>query len=167
MADTTSPRPTSPGPRRRWRTWLLIVSLGLNLAVVGMVAGIILRGPPDRAMSGPALWSYARALPEPYRDDLRRALRESRGDWAPSRDALRNQRQALASALVAEPYDPGRVTGLLEEELLLGADLGRRSMTLLAAQIARMSPGDRAAFAERLREPPASGHPGRGTRRPE
>jgi hypothetical protein len=53
---------TSPRPRP-WQRWLLYASLGLNLAFVGLVAGAIMRGPPEVGLPGPALWHYARALP--------------------------------------------------------------------------------------------------------
>lgn len=147
MAETAPPKPS-----RRWRDWLLVASLGLNLVVLGLVAGAILRGPPERPMAGPALGHYARALPDPYRRDLGRALRASRRDWAPGRDALRGQRTALAAALTAEPYDPARVAGLLEQELTLATDLGDRGVALLMTQIDRMGPEDRAAFAGRLQQ---------------
>jgi uncharacterized membrane protein len=150
----------TPRGRRRWRDWLLVASLGLNLAVVGLVAGAAFRGPPDRPMIGPALWTYARALPDPYRRDLGQELRRSRNDWAPTRDALRGQREALASALTSEPYDRERVAGLLARELELASELGDRGIALLVGQIDRMDPAARAAFAERLRNP----HPRRGGR---
>lgn len=143
---------TAPKRPRRWRDWLLVASLGLNLAILGLAAGAILRGPPERMAAGPGLWHYARALPDPYRHDLGQALRTSRRDWAPSRDALRGQREALAVALTAEPYDPTRVAGLIQEELQLAADLGDRGAGMLLAQIERMSPADRAVFAERLQQ---------------
>ena len=147
MAETAPLRPA-----RRWRDRLLVASLGVNLVVLGLVAGVILRGPPERPMAGPALWHYARALPDPYRRDLGRELRASRPDWAPGRDALRGQRAELAAALTAEPYDPARVAELLRQELALATELGDRGIAMLLGQIGRMSPEDRAAFAERLRE---------------
>jgi uncharacterized membrane protein len=143
---------TAPGKPRRWRDWLLIASLGVNLAILGLAAGAILRGPSERMAAGPGLWHYARALPDPYRRDLGQELRTSRRDWAPSRDALRGQREALAQALTADPYDPARVAGIIGEELRLAADLGDRGAGLLLGQIERMSPSDRAAFADRLRQ---------------
>lgn len=148
MAETTPAR-----GRRRWRDWLLVASLGLNLAVLGLVAGAAYRGPPERPIVGPALWGYARALPEPYRHDLGQELRQSRQDWAPMRDALRGQREALAAALTADPYDPARVSALLERELQLAAELGSRGVVMLVGQIERMGAAERAAFAERLRQP--------------
>ncbi len=157
---TPLPPPSQTRPPRRWLRWLLVASLGLNLLLLGLAAGAVLRGPPDRFGAGPALGYYAHALPDPYRRDLGRELRASRGDWAPTRDALRDQRLAFAAALTADPYDQDRVEALLAEEQTFASSLGARARNLLAAQIARMDPEARAAFAERLRERPR--HPGRG-----
>ena len=68
-----------PGRRRRWMTWALVASLGLNLLGLGLIGGAWLKGPPPGPMPGVALWRYARAMPDPYRHDLGRALRDSRG----------------------------------------------------------------------------------------
>ena len=154
MTETTTPLPppSQPRPVRRWLRWLLVASLGLNLLLLGLAAGAILRGPPDRVRAGPALGYYAHALPNPYRRDLGRELRASRGDWAATRDALRDQRLAFAAALTAEPYDQDRVEALLAEEQSFATSLGARARALLAAQIARMDPEARAAFAERLQD---------------
>ncbi len=140
----------TPRPARRWHRWLLLASLGLNLAFLGLVAGAVLRGPPERLAGGPALWSYARALPEPFRDDLRTAMHASRHDWSGPRDRLRQQRAALAEALVAEPFDAARVAEVLGQELALSSDLADRGTEMLLAQIARMTPVERAAYAAAL-----------------
>ncbi|HMQ94735.1 MAG TPA: periplasmic heavy metal sensor [Amaricoccus sp.] len=150
----------TPPPARPWRRWLLLASLGLNLAFVGLFAGAVLRGPPERPVGGPELWSYARALPEPYRDDLRDAMRASRRDWDEPRDRLRRQRGALAEALVAEPFDPEEVAAVLGRELALSSQLAGRGTDLLMAQIVRMTPGERAAYAEALRRNRRHGPPG-------
>lgn len=147
MSDVTA----EPRPPRPWRRWLLLASLGLNLAFVGLVAGAVLRGPPEALAGGPALWSYARALPEPFRDDLRAAMHASRQDWSGPRDRLRHQRAALAEALVAEPFDAARVADVLGQELALSSDLADRGTEMLLAQIARMTPDERAAYAAALR----------------
>ena len=83
-------RPRAPPPRLKWA---LVASLGLNLAVVGLIAGALVKGPPPRPLPGIALWHYARALPDPYRRDLGRALRDNRRDWIGPREALRGQRE--------------------------------------------------------------------------
>lgn len=142
----------SPPKARRWMTWALVVSVGLNLAMLGLAAGVLLKGPrPDR-VAGPALVQYARAMPRPYQRDLRRALRASRADWSGPREALRAQRGALADALVAEPFDAEAVLAILEREGALADDLAARGARLLMEQIGRMSAQDRAAYAAALRQ---------------
>ncbi len=148
MTDPVLPR----WPRlRRWLGPALVVSLGINLAVLGLVAGLALKGPPPAGPRGEiGLWRYGAALPEPFRRDLGRELRATRGDWAKPRDGLRAQSAALAAALTAEPYDPAAVAGVLQSERELLAALTRRGADLLLAQIAQMSPEQRAAYAEAL-----------------
>lgn len=146
MAD--SPPTTTKPPRAPWR-WVLIGSLCLNLALAGVIAGAVLKG-PDRPP--PGLWGYGRALPEPYREDLARALRDSRRDWIGPREALRGQRGALADALTANPYDPLAVAEVVTREPRIMDSLAQRGTRLLLDQINRMSPEDRASFAEALRK---------------
>ena len=135
-------------PRRRWLTWALVASLGLNLAFAGLVAGTLLKGPPPPPMLG--VGQYARALPEPYRRDLGQALRASRGDWIGPRDALRAQRAGMTAALTADPFDPDAVAKVLAGEMEILGDLSTRGRAMLLAEITRMSPADRAAYAEAL-----------------
>ena len=142
MADATPPG----RPRLKWA---LVASLGLNLVFVGLFAAAVFRGPPPPPM--PGLWHYARALPEPYRRDLGRALRESRRDWIGPRDALRAQQAAMAAALTAEPFDPDRRRAGPGERDEAHRRLSRpAAREILVAEIARMSPADRAAYAEAL-----------------
>jgi uncharacterized membrane protein len=145
---------------RSWLKWALVASLGLNLAVLGVIGGAILKGPPPGPMPGVALWHYARALPDPYRRDLGRALRDSRRDWIGRREALRGQRAALAAALTAEPFDAAAVAEVLADERRISGELAARGTELLVAQIARMTPEERAAYAAALME-----HHGRHGRR--
>jgi uncharacterized membrane protein len=139
-------------PERRWVRWALVASLGLNLAAAGLIGGALLKGPPPGPPPGISLGQYARALPDPYRKDLGRSLRESRRDWIGSRRALAAQEQALAAALTAEPFDPAMVEAVLAREAELTGDLAARGSAMLVAQIARMSPEERAAYAKALEE---------------
>jgi len=148
-------RPSEPR-RRRWLVPLLLVSLGINLAVLGLMAGLAFKGPPHGPGGEAGLWRYGAALPEPFRRDLGHELRASRGDWSGPRDGLRAQRAAFAAALTAEPFDPAAVAAVLASERALLDALTRRGADLLMAQIARMSPEQRADYAEALtrRGPP-------------
>lgn len=143
--------------RHTWMKRALVASVGLNLAFAGLVAGALVKGPPHTPWPGIALLQYARALPEPFRDDLGHALRDKGPAWKVPREALRGQREALASALTAEPYAPDTVAGLLARETRLTSDLSSRGAALLVEQIARMTPEERTAYATALRELPRHG----------
>jgi uncharacterized membrane protein len=135
-------------PARPWLKWALVASLGLNLVFAGLVGAAFFRGPPPPPV--PGLSHYARALPDPYRGDLGRALRESRRDWVGPRDALRGQKTAMAAALTADPFDPDAVAEVLAAETELIGELSARGRAILLQEISRMSPADRAAYAEAL-----------------
>ena len=137
---------------RNWLKWGLVASLGLNLAFAGLIAGAAYKGPPPAPWPGIALLQYARALPEPFRGDLERSLRDRSRDWKGPREALRGQREALATALTAEPFLPDTVATLLARESELTRELSGRGTALLLEQIARMTPEQRAAYATSLRE---------------
>jgi uncharacterized membrane protein len=143
--------PEAPS-RRRWLSWALVASLGLNLALVGLLAGVALHGGPRR-LTPPGLWHYARALPEAHREALGRELRARRAQWIGAREALRQNRRAMAAALTAQPFDPAAVAALLAEERRLTATLSEQGAEPLVAEIARMTPEERAAYAAALEEP--------------
>ena len=125
-----------------------------------LIAGALLQG-PAAGPPGPALWHYARALPDPYRHDLGRALRASRRDWIGPREALRGQRAALAAALTAEPFDAAAVAGVLRSRRALTGDLAARGATLLVDA----DRADVAGRARRLRRGAAEDRRGRDGRR--
>jgi uncharacterized membrane protein len=146
--------------RRRWLTLALLASIGLNLVFLGLAAGTALHGPPHR--DGPeGRWGPVAALPDPYRHDLMRAMRDERDSWIGRREAMRGQRAAMGAALTAEPFDPEAVRAALKRERDTGAELMRRGSDMLLDQIRRMSPADRAAYAEALTRERPPGRDGR------
>ena len=122
-----------PAPRPSRLKWLLIASLGLNLALVGVIAGAVIKGPHGPPAIG--LWNYGRALPEPYRHDLGAALRASRHDWIGPREALRGQRAALADRAGRRSLRPGRRGRGAGREPRLSDELAARGSRLLLEQI--------------------------------
>lgn len=148
------PTPAAAPPRRRWLGYALAASLAVNLAVLGLVAGLAFKGPPGRPGPEMGLWRYAAALPPPYRRDLQKELREGRQDWRAERARLGNQRAALAAALTAEPYDKTRVAAILTSEREMLEGLALRGSGLLLDLIDRMDAGARADYAARLLAPP-------------
>ena len=152
--SSTTPRWSSsmadaPLPRRPRLKWALVASLGLNLVFVGLFAAALFRGPPPPPM--PGLWHYARALPEPYRRDLGRALRDEppRLD-RPARRAPRPAGQHDGGADRRPLRSGRRRTRCSPARRELMGDLSTRGRALLLAEITRMSPAERAAYAEAL-----------------
>jgi uncharacterized membrane protein len=143
--------------------WLLIGSLAMNLAVLGIVAGAMLSG---RDGGGPhrgidiALGPFARALSD---DDRRAVMRDLRQDGRlqlPSRgDRNRNLAQ-LVSALRTEPFDPASLSALLNGQRDRALSVQATTQDALINRIAAMTPAARAAFADRLEAELRSGGPG-------
>src|SRR4249919_2303304 len=102
----------TPGAERvrrvpRWLLVALVVSLALNLVIVGSVAGAIwrFRTPPQWASAvTPNLLGYASTLPAPRRKQLWDATAEERRHIRPFRREVRAAREETVKALIAEPF---------------------------------------------------------------
>lgn len=159
-ASAPAPRPRKPG---RGLRVALVLSVMLNLLVVGVLAGGAIRGPHDGPAGLPgqpdirALW---RALPSDARADLRsmggergfpgeRAPRPSREERR-ARAAEMNAR--ILTALRADPFDAPGFSQLMDgdrEALARRLDAVREAF---AAEVADLSPAERQAMADRLQE---------------
>ena len=100
-----------PAPRRRWRGVLLIVSLALNLFLVGLLVGGRLAdwrqpGPVFGVGVGPGTVSrLLRELPDSARNDARAMFLERRPEIRRQMRALQEARSDAYRALTAEPFD--------------------------------------------------------------
>lgn len=151
----------------------LVVSLALNLALIGFAAGRIGAGPgahPIVASFGAA--RVLRQLPDARQDELRPLYREQMREIRPHIRELRQSQHHLAAALTAEPFDRD----------VLAAELAEFRTALLASQTAShqalvelahaMTPEERAllrtsiAFRARSARPPGDreGHGERSER---
>lgn len=109
MTDTGPSRETPTG-WPRWKGILLVVSLALNLLVLGLVAAAGIKhgwGPPPGIQQA-TLLRFARTLPPERKkliwDEIRPQLRATRPFWR----ELRKARADVRSALTAEPFDAAR-----------------------------------------------------------
>lgn len=139
-------KPT-PRPARLWRI-VLVVSLALNVAVVGLVAGFALRG---HSMGPPArfdlsLGPVAGALSHDHRRAIARALREDGGLRRGGPAGL----DALVAALRADPVDPVAVEDAARQSSEFVRRVQDRAAEALTAQILAMSAEERAALADRI-----------------
>lgn len=132
----------------------LIVSLALNLLVVGVVGGAMMSGgrwhhdgpPRVQAIGGP----LTRALAPEDRRALAREMHAARHDRSWSRERMRAEMAGLIADLRARPFNAQAV------EARLAAMQGRfqerieQGQALLVERLAQMDDADRAAYAERL-----------------
>ncbi|UAB89791.1 periplasmic heavy metal sensor [Ruegeria sp. SCSIO 43209] len=140
-----------PAPKRKWMPILLVVSLALNLLIVGVILGAALRfkgsahadAPPG---FGPALYY---ALPKSDRKALRGELSDLRGKGSHRR---KQDFTALSQVLRAVPFDPAAVASLLAQQSKATADLQTALHQQWLAQISAMNDDQRAAYADRLED---------------
>jgi uncharacterized membrane protein len=139
---------------RPWIRVLLVGSLAMNLLVVGLVAGVMVRGGPFGG--GPSgrepVTPYTRAIAETDRGALRREL----GRALRNRDGTRGEvtaayKEAL-SILRADPYDAAAMEAILRKQAELTDRRRRQGEAFLAGYLARMSIDERHAYADRLED---------------
>lgn len=131
---------------------LLILSLALNLLVVGLVAGAWAFGPHHRQPRGVdlVLGPVARALDEEDRRAIRDRLIEQPELRRSGRAERRETQQALITALRAEPFDPDALASLLDAEQNRAQAVQRAAREAFLARLAEMEPQARRDFADRL-----------------
>jgi len=137
----------------RWKTWALIVSLGVNLFVVALVAGAALRHshpPRDGEVRDVGFGPYTAALSPEDRAALRDAFLAAAPDFREKRKELREDIGRLAQSLRATPWDAAATEAILARQ---GAQLTERlqlGRTLFMERLAAMDPAQRAALADRI-----------------
>ena len=134
---------------------LLAVSLALNLAVVGTVAGVALRGHDDMRPSRMAVRDlhfgpFTDALTRDQRRAMLRDFVEKGPGLREMRTQMRGDFNAVLAALRATPFDPATFRAVVESQsdrIAARAEAGRDALVTLVLQ---MSDADRAAFVQRL-----------------
>ncbi|MEJ6745601.1 MAG: periplasmic heavy metal sensor [Yoonia sp.] len=138
-------------PRSLLRT-VLVVSLALNVAVIGAVVGLTLSG---RSHAGPPqrmsfeFGALGRVLDRDDRRAISEAMRRN-GPRPLSRDAVKLQLGAIAEALRAEPFDPDTLTGLIAELRNRSTRVQQNAQTAFVAHLTAMSADERATLADKL-----------------
>ena len=140
-----------PASKRKWIPLLLIVSLALNLLVVGMVLGTAMRFKGTDRVDiapnfGPALFY---ALPRPERKVLSGELSSLRGKGSQRR---KQDFSTLSEALRVVPFDPVVVQALLEQQAQATVEVQEALHQQWLARVSGMSDDERAKFADRLED---------------
>lgn len=147
----------------RWIRVLLVVSLGLNLAVLGAVLGAQVSdrsgerraggsGPrtAERFVEGQLIGPYARAFSKEDRAALRRGVM-ARGDTLREmRQDMRAIGSEIVTALRATPFDGEAVRAALSKQRQVQITLQDEGQDILIEQLTSMTPEARARFADNL-----------------
>ena len=137
-----------------WMRVVLIASLALNLAIVGVVGGAFLRGPEgreDRSVSpGREFRMLAGSLPQAHQDALRKAARAEWRDIRTHRETIKKQRAVLIEALRSDTFDIATFADAMKAQQATWAELGTRGMDMLVDRVRSMTPEERAGFADNL-----------------
>jgi uncharacterized membrane protein len=144
---------------QRPRPILLVVSLALNLFLIGTVVGGLvvgqrlraMRPPPERG--GPALWVAARGLPPEHRDAYREVLRGEGGEVRLKLRAAREARTEAWKTLGQEPFDAEAVRQRLAAARAQDAAARKELEDRLVAFAAGLPADERAKLAEGLAQP--------------
>lgn len=163
--NPTPPNQTPVPGRRRWVQVLLAASLTVNVLVLSVIAGAVLRDgrdhkggrdhrkPPsaERSMLREGgLTPFFDAMSPDARARMAEAFRESGAGVKLDKAALAADFRAFISILRAEPFDPDALGAVLEaqhERVETRIVTGRR---VLIDQIVAMAPDERAGFADAL-----------------
>ena len=153
MTDHTSP---TPKPPFRWGRVVLFVSLALNLAVAGMIGGAVLgrfdHKRAEYAARDISFGLFSEALSEGDRKALRRAYGEAKKDIRADRNDMREDLQAVLTALRAQPFDAAGLRATLDRGTARAAERQVLGQTLLLTHLETLSAAERTALADRLEQ---------------
>ncbi len=153
LSDTPAPAPQGPAADPRLKRWkrAFYASLAVNLLILGVVGGAILKGPPPKhAMADPGFGPYGEALAESDRKALKRAFRSRETGVRELRATMVRDRQAVLVALRAEPFDAAALDAALVAQrntISSQIDFGQK---ILRDRLVEMTVPERRAFADRL-----------------
>jgi uncharacterized membrane protein len=140
---------------------ILILSLAVNLAVVGLVAGAALRGGEHRGASGEAraramqardfgFGPYVAALDRDERREIGRAFIGKAGGPGKARAGAQEKFEAILDTLKAEPFDADLFQAAVLAQLNDLAEMQRIGVHVIVDHVATMTPEARAGYAVRL-----------------
>ncbi len=151
MSDETETGPRTGAPR--WMRVLLVMSLALNLLVVGAAAGFAIKGGPKMRGGPPGgMGAMHRALSQEERSELKKQMIRNFRGRTDEREAFRQEMTGLVTLLRAEEFDAAAAADRMTRVRALFDDRVAAAQTLLIAYWGEMSPEDRVAYADRLEQ---------------
>ena len=157
-----APQPNGPlKPDRRWVKVALALSLAINLAIAGLVAGAMLRegGPmQNRMMTGDlGFGPFTDALSKDDRAELRNAFLAATPDMRDARRAMRADFGDLLTKLREVPLDVEGLRSTFDRQNTRTSERLKLGQQLIFDLLVGMRDDARQIFADRLEENLAKG----------
>ncbi|OIQ66989.1 hypothetical protein GALL_514350 [mine drainage metagenome] len=170
MTNTALPPTPATKPVSRLMRIVLVISLGLNLAIIGTIGGFAvshaLHDGPHGGARELGFGPFSAALSPADRKAMFDSFRSQNINFLAQRQAMRADFDTLLAALKANPYDSAAVEAVMARQQARTDERLALGQKLLMERIAAMSPADRAAFADRLQAAIAQ-HEHRGDAKPD
>jgi len=139
---------------RNWQRILLVASLAVNLAVVGIVAGTVFGGGSSERLQrfDLSVGPLTRAMEDTHREAVRNQLRESGAFRAANRNGMRRDASILLDTLRAEMFDAQAFVDIMARQRTRQDQGQSVVLEAVTAQISLMDTTERRAFADRIQE---------------
>ncbi len=146
---------TTPTPARRRVSWLLIVSLCLNIALVPVIAAVVMRALHRETEIGSGGILAPRSLMTAFPQE-RRAIQKVIDAHTPAIRTLRagsvRTRIAAFEVLASPAYTPQKLTAALQTVTAADGALETESVAMLGESLAALTPEERAAIVKKVRK---------------
>ncbi|MEJ6708797.1 MAG: periplasmic heavy metal sensor [Amylibacter sp.] len=150
------PKSTPLTKGRNWTRIALLVSLALNLVIVGALVGAFWKNEKptgrhlDRMSMG--LGAYVRALPEPVQSDVMALVGTGSEDRRNFRRAMRERQQKFERVLLEKPFSEQAVRAALMQRRDFALDKTVRLQDAYVNALVAMSDAERPAHFDQAQE---------------
>lgn len=135
--------------------YLLIVSLGLNLAVAGLFIGAKVSG-HHKSGGGPVGTSNMRvfmhALPDSKRKEVRKYFRKNRAELRAKGEAFHENMKAINATILMQPFDEAALNQAFGKQSAYITILTQDAQKAFVAIIASMTDEERATYVATIQE---------------
>jgi len=142
-------------PRRLWKV-IFVLSLALNVAIVGVVIGTTWRfqdKPPRPTFTVSESSSiYLRALDKTHRRELARKLRRADGKLKNVRAEITQWFEQAITVLRTEPFDSDAFEQVMQAHSNRAEMRMQEARSILLKHLIALSAAERAAYADRLEQ---------------
>ncbi|EBA05474.1 hypothetical protein RB2150_15331 [Rhodobacteraceae bacterium HTCC2150] len=151
----TEANPSTNQVSRKFRG-VLLISLAVNLLFVGLVVGMVIKGPPEH-QGGPGGdrrgdTFYSQALSKEDRREVREKMRNQGLNLKEGREAARQNLLMMVESLRAEPFDPAVFAAAVALQNKTIDQMRTKGQEIFVEQVNGLDATERAELADRLEE---------------